>query len=115
MAGSTLPATLPFTLGEEASPEPTAPRQTASWEWLLCDGKGNPLADLTAAAGKQLIFKRNYYAEAQFVISHEDEAAYPLLEAVRNGPFPTLRCYRRLAGQAAGTLRFNGYLAPFSE
>lgn len=117
MAGSTLPATLPFTLGEEGA-EPSPPevkRPTASWEWLLCDGKGNPLADLTTAAGKQLIFKRNYYTEAQFVISHEDAAAYPLLEAVRNGPFPTLRCYRRLGNEPAGVLRFNGYLAPFSE
>ena len=70
---------------------------------------------MTTAAGKQLKFRRNNFAEAQFVISHKDAAAKPLLEAVKEGLMPTLRCYRKSAGQVNGTLRFNGYLAPFTE
>lgn len=42
------------------------------------------------------------------VISHDDEAAGLLLEALRNGT-PLLRAYRD------GVLRFHGYLAPFTE
>jgi hypothetical protein len=87
----------------------------ATWDFLLCDGRGNALAELTTASGKQISYSRNHYAFAQFVVSHQDEAAKLLLEAVGNGPMPTLRAYRRAPGASTATLRFNGYLAPFTE
>jgi len=70
---------------------------------------------MTTAAGKQVKYSRNHFAEAQFVISHRDEAAGPLMRAVAEGPMPTLRAYRKAAGHPNATLRFNGYLAPFTE
>lgn len=88
---------------------------SAQWEWVLCDGHGKPLAELTTASNKTINFRRNYYAEASFVISHLDAAAYPLLEAVEHGPLPTLRAYRQGVGATSSVLRFNGYLAPFTE
>lgn len=60
-------------------------------------------------------FKRNAYAEATCTISHEDDAAFDLLNAVANTGMPTLRCYRRADNESRATLRFNGYLAPFQE
>jgi hypothetical protein len=87
----------------------------ASWDLLLCNGNGVPLAELTTAAGKRLKFGRNRFAEASFTISHKDDAAALLMQAVAAGPMPTLRGYRRSSGAASSALRFNGYLAPFTE
>jgi hypothetical protein len=88
---------------------------SAEWELLLCDGLGNPLAELTRANGRQITFKRNAYSEAQFQLSHQAPEAELLLNAVEAGPLPTLRAYRRSAGATSSTLRFNGCLAPFTE
>jgi hypothetical protein len=87
----------------------------ASWDFLLCSGNGEPLAELTTASGKQIKYSRNRFAEAQFVLSHQDAAAQALMEAIATGPMPTLRAYRKSPGQLNGTLRFNGYLSPFTE
>jgi hypothetical protein len=86
-----------------------------TWDFLLCDGHGSPLAELTTASGKQIKYKRNHFTEAQLVLSHKDAACGLLLEAAEGGPMPTMRAYRRSTGQVNGTLRFNGYLAPFTE
>lgn len=80
----------------------------ADWTFWLADHNGVGLAELTTATGKVLTYARNQPATVEFALSHADDAAYLLLEALRNGT-PTLRCYRD------GVLRFNGYLAPFSE
>lgn len=86
-----------------------------SWDFLLCNAQGEPLAELTTASGKQLKFSRNHFAEAQLVLSHSDAAAEVLMQAIAEGPMPTMRAYRKSDGQVNGTLRFNGYLAPFTE
>jgi hypothetical protein len=88
---------------------------SASWDFLLCNGHGEPLAELTTAAGKQIKYSRNRFSEAQFVLSHQDAATKLLLEAMKEGPMPTMRAYRKSAGQVNGVLRFNGYLSPFTE
>jgi hypothetical protein len=76
---------------------------------MLADRQGSTLAELTTAAGKTLTFRRNACAEVQLTMSHEDDAAALLWEAVRSTGVPTLRAYRD------GILRFNGHLAPFGE
>lgn len=80
-----------------------------SWSWLLCDSAGAFLAELVTASGRQISYQRNTYAEAQFTISHEDDAAAAFFTAVSNGGLPTLQCYRD------GVLRFNGHFAPCQE
>lgn len=118
---TTLPATTPFTLGGSAalpgSSLFTGARRymPASWTWLLADAAGNALCELTTAAGKQIVFKRNTLSEATCTISHEDEAASLLWNALMNTGVPTLLCYRRGANDTIAVDRFNGYLAPFSE
>lgn len=87
---------------------------SATWDWLLCDGNGKALAELTTGSGKQITRKRNYYTECQCVLSHDDGSAQALLDAVEKGPWPTMRAYRRGAG-STNVLRFNGWLAPFTE
>lgn len=82
--------------------------------WLLCDQAGSALAELTTAAGRTLTYTRNSYAESTFTLSHEDDAAQLLLDALASG-IPTLKVYRRAPGDSTFTLRFNGYLAPFTE
>lgn len=84
--------------------------------WLLADSEGASLAELTTAAGKTLDRVRNRYHEAQFTLSHHDEAASLLLNAVTSTGMPTLRIYRfSPATPGEGVLIFNGHLAPFSE
>jgi hypothetical protein len=80
----------------------------ATWSFLLADHAGNALAELSTATGRVLTFARNGVPEARMTISHDDDAAGLLLDALNNG-IPTLRAYRD------GVLRFHGYLAPFSE
>lgn len=83
---------------------------------MVCDGFGTALGEVTnSATGKQLTYKRNYYAETQFSLSHQDPVAVPLMAAVANGPMPTLKCYRQSIGSSQYTLRFNGTMAPFTE
>lgn len=65
--------------------------------------------------GRQLTFQRNSFAECSFSLSHEDEAARLLLEALRDSGTPTLRAWRRGPNDTAGVCRFAGYLAPFQE
>lgn len=94
------------------------PSTPATWTWMLCDASGNALAELATAAGRRITFKRNTYAEAQFTLSHADTAATLLWNAVRGTGMPTLRCYRKPGTSAVADpapLRFNGYLAPFTE
>ena len=81
----------------------------ASWKFVLADRNGTTLTELPTASGRTLTFRRNAPAEVQFTIGHADDAAYLLLDALANSGVPTLRCYRD------GVLRFNGYLAPFTE
>lgn len=80
----------------------------ASWVFVLAQADGTTLCELPTATGKKLSFQRNAPAEVEFSISHADDAAYTLLDHLTRG-WPTLRCYRD------GVLRFNGYLAPFTE
>lgn len=80
----------------------------SKWMFVLADHAGANLAELSTATGKTLTFARNGVPEARMVISHDDDAATRLLDALVNG-VPTLRAYRD------GVLRFHGYLAPFSE
>lgn len=87
----------------------------AAWTWQLCDAGGAALAELTTATDRSLRFRRNYYGEGAFTITHEDDAAQLLLDSLHNAGVPTLRCYRRGASDAAGVLRFNGYLAALAE
>lgn len=87
----------------------------ASWTWFLCDASGANLAELTTASGKTLTYTRNTYAEAACVISHEDDAAALVLNAVANTGMPTLQGYRKGPNDTAGMLQFNGVLAPFTE
>lgn len=87
----------------------------ATWTWFLCDAGGNALCELTTASGRTLSYVRNSFSEAQFSISHEDDAAALLLGAVMNTGMPTLQCYRKGPPDPAGMLRFNGVLAPFTE
>src|SRR5579859_3064021 len=86
--------------------------EMSRWTFVLCDGAGNELSDLTSATGKQLKFARNHYAEATLVLSHNDAVAELVAKAIAEGPLPTLRAYRTNRGAQAGTLRFNGHLAP---
>ena len=109
---TTLPATLPFTVSGGSTGERSGP---ATWTWLLADAAGNALCELTTAAGKQIVFKRNTLSEATCTISHEDEAASLLWNALMHTGVPTLRCYRRGSNDTIAADRFNGYLAPFSE
>jgi len=88
---------------------PTVVVRPPTWAWVLADSSGSALAELTTASGRAITYRRNTYAEAVCSLSHEDEAATLLWNALRQTGVPTLRCYRD------GTLRFNGYLAPFSE
>jgi len=117
-----LPANLPFTFTSGPSVYPGSSGSTsqlrntsAVWTWLLADAAGNALCELTTAAGKQIVFKRNTLSEATCTISHEDEAASLLWTALMNTGVPTLRCYRRGANDTIAVDRFNGYLAPFAE
>ena len=87
----------------------------AQWNFLLCNGRNEPVAELVRASGRQVKFSRNMYAEAQLVLSHQDPEAEKLLNLLEEGPVPTLRAYRKSPGQTSGVLRFNGYLAPFTE
>lgn len=87
----------------------------ASWVWVLADAGGNALCELTTAAGRQIAYKRNNYAEATFSLGHADDAAALLLNAAANTGMPTLRCYRKGPNDSAGVLKFHGYCAPFSE
>jgi hypothetical protein len=87
----------------------------AAWTWLLCDASGSAVAELTTATARSLTFRRNTYSEATLVLSHDDEAAQLLLNALQNTGIPTLRCYRRGTNDTIGVLRFNGYLAGLSE
>lgn len=86
----------------------------ASWLWVLCDRVGTPLAELSTAAGKLVAYKRNSFAEANCSISHADDAADLLFQALAAGT-PQLKCYRTAAGATSGILRFRGHLAPFTE
>lgn len=92
----------------------SAPR----WTWVLASSTGSALADLTTvASGCQIRYQRNAPVEAQFSLSHHDEAAVSLLEYLSTGNIPTLRCYRQPPSSPASPadLAFNGYLAPFQE
>lgn len=93
--------------------------------WELADSAGVRLGELTTAAGKTLSYTRNGVAEASYVVSHEDDSAALLLDALAVG-IPSLKIWRyspstvdQAAGGAGvyqpGRLVFNGYLAPFSE
>lgn len=87
------------------------------WTLVLCDGSGNELCDVTGATGKRLSFKRNGVPECSLALSHHDEEAGILLEALANGTgggVPTLKGYRT-GPDGTKVLRFNGYLAPFQE
>jgi hypothetical protein len=81
----------------------------AEWHWVLTDGNGSGLAELTTAAGKKIDYKRSGLPEASCTISLEDEAASLLWDCLLNTSLPRLKAYRD------GTLRFRGYLAPFQE
>jgi hypothetical protein len=87
---------------------------SASWTLLLCDSAWNGLAELTTASGRTIDYRRNSYAEAACVISHDDDAAPILFDALRSG-IPRLKAYRRSDGASSSALRFAGYLAPFTE
>jgi hypothetical protein len=89
---------------------------------MLADAAGNALCELTTASGRTISYQRNTYAEASFVVGHEDDAGVLLLNALRNTGVPTLRCYRRGSSPQIGPfggpeaeLVFNGYLASCSE
>lgn len=103
-----------LTNGEYVLTETGPALRPALWTWLLCDASGSPLAELTTAAGRTITYRRNYYAEAACTIAHEDDAAALLLLALHDGG-ARLKCYRWTDGSTTGTLRFNGYLAPFTE
>lgn len=81
---------------------------------MICDNTGTELAELTDATARTITYQRNSYAEAVCTIQHEDAAASLLLNALNTG-IPTLKAWRRAAGETTATLRFNGHLAPFSE
>jgi hypothetical protein len=80
----------------------------ATWTWTLADQYGSGVVELWRASGRSLTFARNTFAEASCVIHHDDEDASLFFTALSAG-IPTLQCFRN------GVLRFNGYLAPFSE
>jgi hypothetical protein len=75
------------------------------------DASGNMVADFTRASGKRIAYKRNWYAEAQLTLSHEEPAAAAFLNVWSAGGAGAtqLRAYRN------GTLRFVGWSAPFDE
>lgn len=77
--------------------------------WVIATSAGQALAELTTATGRQLTFRRNGVPEATFALSHEDEDAKLLLDALAAGGVPLLKVFRN------GILRFHGYLAPFTE
>lgn len=92
----------------------SAGRRAARWEFELDIG-GSTIALLKNATGRSLTFTRNTWAEAQATIFHEDPAAQKLMDALANGHWPSLRCWRWGPTDTTGQLRFRGYLAPFSE
>jgi hypothetical protein len=92
----------------------------AQWLFVLADGQGNNLCELTTAQGKTLTFKRNTAPEVQFTLSYRDYAAQYLMDALYGSPgvsagIPRLKCYRQAPNDSARVLRFNGYLAPFPD
>lgn len=90
----------------------------ASWAFQLTDANGNALAELDTASGRTVAYKRNSYAEVNLTLSHEDDAAALLLNALANTGIPKLKGYRRGAYDSPGsaaTLRFRGPLAAISE
>lgn len=91
---------------------------SAQWTFVLADATGSALAELSTASGRQLTGKRNSYWETQFTISHEDDAAALLLNALANTGVPRLFGYRRGANDplsAAAPLRFRGPLTALDE
>src|ERR1017187_9363609 len=91
---------------------------SAAWDFMLCDAQGNNLAELSTASGRTITFTRNSYTEVQFTISHEDDAATQLLQALANTGVPKLKCYRRgvnVVSSLPAPLRFRGYLAGLQE
>jgi hypothetical protein len=84
----------------------------AVWTFLLCDQSGNSLGELTTASGKQLVFTRNAAAEVTFSISYEDDAAFALMDCIKNSGWPRLKCYRRGPNDTSAVLRFYGQMAP---
>ena len=83
----------------------------AEYKWYLCGGYGQILTELTTAAGKQLSYARNTYAEARAVVSVDDEAAWLIGNELRTG-WPRLRVYRHTETANQASLIFNGHLAP---
>jgi hypothetical protein len=86
---------------------------SAEWTWLLCDGRGGALAELTTARGKSATFTRNSYAEASCVIGAEDDAALLIADTLKTG-WPRLRLYRRPANSSTAAVVFNGHFAPMT-
>lgn len=86
-----------------------------TWTWQLCDTNGDGLAELSTAAGRQITYQRNSPSEAQFTISHEDDAASLLLGSLYSKGVPQLKCYRRGPNDSAATLRFRGWLVAIEE
>jgi len=110
-----LPFKVPFTLGGGPAPEPTIVKATARWDWLLCDGFGNPLAELRDSR------RKTAHLQAQQL---RRGAVHDLSRRCRGLPLPRSRVEGSATdasllspqrGESAGTLRFNGYLAPFTE
>jgi hypothetical protein len=90
----------------------------ASWTFILTDANGSALAELNTASGRTIALKRNSYTEVNLTISHEDDAAALLLNALASTGVPKLKGYRRSANadpSAPATLMFRGYLAALSE
>lgn len=90
----------------------------AIWTFILCDAAGNALADLATASGRTVAYKRNSYAEVNLTISHEDDAAAVLLDALGNSGVPKLRAYRRSVTDVLSSpapLRFAGPLMALQE
>lgn len=79
----------------------------ATWQWVLADDAGAQLCDLDVP-GRFLTFARNAAPEATCSLHHDEEAAWYLSRALRNG-IPRLLCYRD------GILRFRGVLDTAAE
>lgn len=75
----------------------------ATTTWVLCDHAGQPVTEISNAAERRFVARRNQGRQAQITMSHDDAEAIRLLDLTGNG-VPQLRYYRD------GTLRLSAYL-----